>query len=381
MQTPVLTSSTPASVPPERPAEAPLGPTVLVVGDSTEARAVDRFLAREEIRAALAATADDAEHALDAGDFRVVIVDIDAHHDDAMAFCRRVKRESATRLLPVLQLSDDRQREHRLAGIDAGADAFLSKPFDPEELLARVRACSRASQYTSDLDSAASIIMTVTAMIEARECSPGHCFRMANYATALGRAMRLDEADLRALYRGAFLHDIGMLAIPDDILRKGGRLEPEEYAVIKSHPVVGDTLCKNLRTLHSVRPIVRHHHERLDGSGYPDGLKGDDVPLLAQIVSIVDVFEAITMGREYVAPRSAGEALTVLRHETHVGWRRPDLVEQFADLVRSGALERFRGGLMGDAPAELGRLASDLERVAAGLPPSPAPPELGPWAA
>jgi len=381
MSTSGLAPSTPFADTPEQPGELRQGPTVLVVGDSVEAQAVERFLVREEVHAVLAATIDEAEETIDTGEVRVVIVDIDVRHDDAMAFCRRVKRDSATRLIPILQLSDDRQREHRLAGIDAGAEAFIAKPFDPDELLARVRACSRVSQYTSDLDSAASIIMTVTAMIEARECSPGHCFRMANYATALGRAMRLGDADLKALYRGAFLHDIGMLAIPDDILRKGGRLEPDEYAVIKSHPVVGDTLCKNLRTLHPVRPIVRHHHERLDGSGYPDGLKGDAVPLLAQIVSTVDVFEAITMGREYVAPRSAGEALAVLRHETHVGWRRPDLVEQFATLVQSGALERFRGGVMGEAPAELGRLTSDLERVAAGLSGSPATPEMGPWAA
>jgi putative two-component system response regulator len=222
----------------------------------------------------------------------------------------------------------------------------------------------RVSQCTSDLDAAAAIIMTVTAMNEARESSPGHCYRMANYATALGRAMHLGGADLKALYRGAFLHDIGMLAIPDDILHKGGRLEPEEYAIIKSHPVIGDALCANLRTLHPVRPIVRHHHERLDGSGYPDGLQGDRVPLLAQIVSIVDLFEAITMGRQYVEPRSAADAILVLRHEAQLGWRHADLVDRFAALVMSGALERFRGPSV-EAPAELESLATHLQQAAA----------------
>ena len=378
MPTPVDTSVISAApADPARPTQE--GPTVLVMGDSTEARAVERLLGREGIRSLFTPTIDDAEAALEDWAIRVVIVDIDVRHQDAIDFCRRVKRDSTTRLIPILQLSDERNREHRLAGIEAGAEAFLNKPFDPEELLARVRVCSRVSQYTSDLDSAASIIMTVTAMIEARECSPGHCYRMANYATALGRALHLGEADLRALYRGAFLHDIGMLAIPDDILRKGGRLEPEEYEVVKSHPIVGDTLCKNLRTLGPVRPIVRHHHERLDGSGYPDGLRGEQVPVLAQIVSVVDVFEAITMGREYVAPRPVADAITVLRHETQVGWRRPDIVEHFITLVQSGALERFRGG--NDAPDELGRFATDLERVTAGLPPLPVMREIGPWLA
>ena len=339
---------------------------VLIVGDSTEARAVHRYLARDHGAATHVGSALDAERRLHDDPPAVLIVDLDEHHGDALELCRSVKRNAATRLLPIVLLSDDRQREQRLAGIETGAEALLTKPFDPEELLARVRTFSRVSQYTSDLDSAASIIMTVTAMIEARESSPGHCYRMANYALALGRSLKLHDADLTSLHRGAFLHDIGMLAIPDAILRKGGRLEPEEYAVVKSHPVIGDALCANLRTLHAVRPIVRHHHERLDGSGYPDGLAGDAVPLTAQIVSIVDTFEAITMGREYVAPRSPQDALDVLRHEVHVGWRRPDLVDAFQALVASGALETFSSAAADDgADAELEAFAADLQRHAA----------------
>jgi putative two-component system response regulator len=344
--------------------ESPAGLPALVVGESSEAAAVQRFLDREGLPCTHATSAAAASHVLETTGASVIVIDIDEAHGEAVDLCRQVKRDSATRLLPIVLLSDDRRKDHRLAGIEAGAEAVLAKPFDPDELLARVRVASRVSQYTSDLDSAASIIMTVTAMIEARESSPGHCYRMANYATALGRAIHLSAADLKALYRGAFLHDIGMLSIPDGILHKGGRLEPEEYEVIKSHPVIGDALCANLRTLAPVRPIVRHHHERLDGSGYPDKLRGDAVPLLAQIVSIVDLFEAITMGREYVAPRSAAEALTVLRHETTMGWRQPELVEAFATLVQSGALEKFRGAVA-ETPAGVSELATDLSHVAA----------------
>ncbi|MGD9906801.1 MAG: HD-GYP domain-containing protein [Vicinamibacterales bacterium] len=350
---------------PATPAAAGDIPTVLVVGDSNEVRAVARALGRAGVPAEALASAAAAGEWLDRATPAVLVVDIDAAHGEALALCRRAKRESATRLVPIILLSDDRRRDQRLAGIETGAEALLPKPFDPEELLARVRAFSRVSQYTSDLDSAASIIMTITAMIEARESAPGHCYRMANYATALGRALRLADADLTTLYRGAFLHDIGMLAIPDAILRKGGRLEPDEYDVIKSHPVIGDTLCANLRTLHGVRPIVRHHHERLDGSGYPDGLAGDAVPVLAQIVSIVDTFEAITMGREYVAARPARQALDVLRHEVHVGWRRPEIVDAFAALVQSGALETFSTPLDDVAAAELDAFSADLQRIAA----------------
>ncbi len=348
------------------PAEPRNDASVLVVGESAEARAVLRCLTREQVACRHAGTVAEALTLIGDDSAGVLVVDIDEAHADAIELCRSVKRNSATRLMPIVLLSDDRQREQRLAGIATGAEAVIAKPFDPEELLVRVRAFGRVSQYASDLDSAAAIIMTVTAMIEARESSPGHCYRMANYATALGRALQLGDAELKALYRGAFLHDIGMLSIPDGILRKDGRLEPEEYDVIKSHAVIGDALCANLRTLHSVRPIVRHHHERLDGSGYPDGLQGDAVPLLAQIVSIVDVFEAITMGREYIEPRSAAEAITVLRHEVSVGWRRPDVVEPFIALVTSGALERFRGAAV-DAPLELAGLATDVHHATSGV--------------
>ena len=339
---------------------------VLVVGATAEAQAVCRHLVREHLRATHVATAAEAAQLIDDDPGGVLVVDIDDAHSAALELCRSVKRNSATRLTPIVLLSDDRQRDHRLAGIESGAEAVLAKPFDPEELLVRVRAFSRVSQYASDLDSAAAIIMTVTAMIEARESSPGHCYRMANYATALGRALQLSDGDLKALYRGAFLHDIGMLSIPDRILHKDGRLEPEEYDVIKSHTVIGDALCANLRTLHSVRPIVRHHHERLDGSGYPDGLRGDDVPMLAQIVSTVDLFEAITMGREYVAARGADDAITVLRHETSLGWRRPDVVEPFIRLVKSGALEKFQAAPL-EAPLELTGLATDLQHAASSV--------------
>ena len=359
------------------PADSRNDASVLVVGATTEARAVYRYLARERLRATHVETADEAARLIDDEPGGVLLVDIDEAHGDAVELCRSVKRNSATRLMPIVLLSDDRQRDHRLAGIETGAEAVLAKPFDSEELLVRVRAFSRVSQYASDLDSAAAIIMTVTAMIEARESSPGHCYRMANYATALGRALQLSDGDLKALYRGAFLHDIGMLSIPDRILRKDGRLEPEEYDVIKSHTVIGDALCANLRTLHSVRPIVRHHHERLDGSGYPDGLRGDDVPVLAQIVSTVDLFEAITMGREYVAPRSANDALAVLWHETSLGWRRPDVVQPFITLVKSGALEKFQGAPM-EAPLELTGLATDLQQAASSVG-APAPSGVA-WA-
>jgi putative two-component system response regulator len=237
-------------------------------------------------------------------------------------------------LLPIVLVTGLSAREHRIEGMECGADEFLTKPPDRAELLARVRVLARMKRYTDDLDSAASIITTLAVMIEARDgYGDGHCYRMANYATALGRRMQLDSDDLQALHRGGFLHDIGMLAIPDHILRKAGALDPEEYDLIKSHTVIGDSLCSNLRSLQAVRPIVRHHHERLDGSGYPDHLQGSDIPLVAQITGVVDVFNAVTEQRPYQGTGTVAEGVEVLRQQAERGWRRSDIVEEFVAMI------------------------------------------------
>ena len=157
---------------------------------------------------------------------------------------------------------------------------------------------------------------------------------MANYASRLGRALGLGEADLQALYRGGFLHDIGMLAISDAVLRKTGPLEADEYEHVKSPTVVGDELCRNLRSLQPVRPIVRSHHERLDGTGYPDRLRDDEIPLLAQIIGVVDVFEAVTTDAPYQPPQPADSAFAVLRSHVERGWRRGDIVDTFIDVMQ-----------------------------------------------
>jgi len=315
---------------------------LLVGGLESAASTAARELEQRGYSACLAGSIGEALSSIDASPPTVVVIDLEMPGGHGLALCQRLKRDSATRLIPVILLSHQQSRQRRLDTIESGADAVVNDPIDPDELIAQVHACVRTSAYTSDLDSAASIIMTLTAMLESRECSPGHCYRMANYAVALGRALRLSDVERQTLYRGAFLHDIGMLAIPDAVLRKGGRLEPEEYEAIKAHPVVGDALCANLRTLHPVRPIVRHHHERLDGSGYPDRLRGDAVPLLAQIVSIVDVYEAVTMGRAYVEARPSHEALQVLQQEVDKGWRRHDLVQAFMRLVENDAFSSHR---------------------------------------
>ena len=264
----------------------------------------------------------------------LVLLDLVAPRGHGFDVCRRLKEQPSTRLVPVVIVTAQSERHDRLKGIQAGADDFLGKPFDPLELHARIHSLVRLKRYTDELESAESVILGMGATIEARDpTTQGHCQRLAAYATRLGRALGLDEADLAALERGGFLHDIGKIAVPDCVLLKDGKLDSQESRVMREHPIVGDAICTGLRSLQKVRPIVRHHHEHLDGSGYPDGLKNAQVPLLAQIIGIVDVFDALTTDRPYHTAVTHDEALGVVADEASKGWRDRSLVEAFSDIV------------------------------------------------
>jgi putative two-component system response regulator len=322
------------------------GTRVLVVDDEPAVtELLRRLLTREGYEVHTAGDGTAGLEAVVAHRPHVVLLDVNMPGMSGIDVCRRIKSDPATRLTPVVMITGMSQRDKRIESAEAGADDFLGKPVDSQELLARVRSLVRIKRYTDDLDSAASMLMALAVMIEARDGNTeGHCHRMANYATALGRALLLSEEELQALHRGGFLHDIGMLAIPDTVLRKSGPLDPEEFALVKSHTVVGETLCRTLRSLDSVRPIVRHHHERFDGSGYPDGLAGDNIPIIAQIIGVVDVYDAVTTRRPYQGPHTTEEAIDILRGQVRRGWRRPDLVDAFAELVEGGRLKTFQTG-------------------------------------
>jgi putative two-component system response regulator len=267
----------------------------------------------------------------------VVLLDVMMPGLSGLDVCAELKRDSAMCLTPVVLISGTQERQVRLAGLEAGADDFLSKPVDMEELYARMRSLVRLKRVTDDLECAESLFLTLGRIIEARDpYTEGHCERLARYATALGAALDLPQPDIDALYRGAFLHDIGKIAIPDAVLLKKSKLTPGEYELMKRHPVTGDELCRTVRSLEPVRQIVRHHHERLDGSGYPDGLIGDQIPLLAQIVAVVDVFDALTTDRPYRRALSPTNAYETLRAEAYGGWYSVNLVERFIALHRRG---------------------------------------------
>lgn len=271
----------------------------------------------------------------------LVLTDVHMPSLNGIELCRRLKEDPATRLIPVMLLTGLDGRKERLAGIDAGADDFLTKPVNNSELRARVRSLVRLKRFTDELDSAEAIILSLALTVEARDkYTGGHCERMAAYAATLGNHLGLTTDEVGALRRGGYLHDVGKIAIPDAILQKPGPLTVDEFEIVKRHTTIGDKLCGNLRLLRMVRPIVRCHHERADGSGYPDGLGGEDIPLLAQIMSVVDVYDALTTDRPYRPALSAAEACATLEREAGRGWRRADLVREFTMLCRTGVLQR-----------------------------------------
>jgi cyclic di-GMP phosphodiesterase len=301
--------------------------------DQTSARFLKRLLTREGHDVAVVQSGAEALEACQVSPPDLVLVDLVAPRGVGFDICRKLKEQARTRFVPVVIVTAQGDRADRLKGIEAGCDDFLIKPFDSTELHARIQSLVRLKRFTDELESAEAVILGLGATIEARDpCTNGHCQRLAHYATRLGKSLGLDEDDLAALERGGFLHDIGKIAVPDHVLLKDGRLDAHESRVMRKHPIVGDSLCAGLRSLNRVRPIVRHHHERLDGTGYPDGLRSGEVPLLAQIVGIVDVFDALTTERPYRAARPCTEAFQVLEDEAAKGWRDRALIDAFATL-------------------------------------------------
>ncbi len=314
--------------------------TILVVDDlESTARLFTRLLTRDGHRVIVARDGGEALELVARGQPDLVLMDVMMPVLDGFETCHRLKRDASTRLVPIVLVTALQDTRDRIRGLEVGADDFISKPVNPAELSARVRSLLRIKRYTDELDSAESVILSLALTIEARDgMTVGHCQRLARYAVALGREMGLNEDDLSALEKGGYLHDIGKVGIPDAVLLKPSLLTPEEFEVMKQHTIIGDRLCGELRSLRRVRPIVRHHHERLDGSGYPDALKGGAIPLLAQITGVVDVFDALTSARPYKPAQEAALAYEELRKDVRLGWRDAELVEALIRAGREGRL-------------------------------------------
>jgi putative two-component system response regulator len=267
----------------------------------------------------------------------LVLLDVNMPFLDGFEVCRRLKSNPETRLTPVVLVTGLTGREDRVRGIKSGADGFLSKPVDHSELLAHVRSLLNLKAHTDELERAESVLFALARCIEGKDPNTeGHCERLSGYSVRLGEEIGLTEDQLVALRRAGIVHDIGKVAVPETILLKPGRLTPEEFRVIQQHPVLGERICAPLKSFRLVLPIIRHHHEKLDGSGYPDGLKGEEIPLTARVLQIVDVYDALTTQRPYKRAFSRAEALEMMEEEVKKGWWDAGIFQAFCKMP-SGA--------------------------------------------
>jgi putative two-component system response regulator len=317
--------------------------TVLIVDDeSGNIEVLTRVMTHDGYHTVSAANGVEALEAVSREHPDVVLLDVRMPVLDGIEACRRIKQDLATRLLPVILVTGYAEAQDRLRGIEAGADDFLFKPYLFDELRARVRSLRRMKRYTDELESAEAVIISLAMTIEARDpATQGHCQRLSRYAVTLGAALGVDDEQRRALSLGGFLHDLGKIGVPDAVLLKPGPLDPGELVQMRRHPVIGDELCGNLRSLQAVRPIVRHHHERPDGTGYPDQLRANEIPRLAAIVGVVDAYDAMTTVRPYKRALTAEAACRELREEARRGWKHLEIVEAFLDLQRDGAFDHY----------------------------------------
>jgi putative two-component system response regulator len=269
--------------------------------------------------------------------FDLALLDVMMPGATGFEVCHAIKADPGTRLVPVVLVTGLSDTEDRIRGIESGADDFLGKPFSREELLARVRSLLRLKQFTDELENAETVLFSLALSIEAKDpYTEGHCDRLSRLSAAVGERIGLPEEQVVALRRAGVVHDVGKVAVPEHILQKPGPLTPEERKVIEEHPVVGERICAPLKSFRYVLPIIRHHHEKLDGSGYPDGLQGEAIPLTARIMSVVDVYDALSTDRPYRKALPMEEAFGVLRKEVGRGWWDGMLVNELEGVVGAG---------------------------------------------
>jgi putative two-component system response regulator len=275
----------------------------------------------------------------------LVLLDVMMPHLNGLEVCERIKANPETYLIPVVLVTALSDRQDRIEGIRAGADDFLSRPVDRTELLARVRSLLKLKQRTDELERAESVLFTLARSIEGKDpYTHGHCERLAEYSARLGGHMGLADDQITALRRAGVVHDVGKIAVPDAILLKPSSLTPDEWKLIKEHPVVGERICAPLKSFRFVLPIIRHHHEKFDGSGYPDGLRGEAIPVTARVLQVVDVYDALTTDRPYKRAFSITDALQTMKQEVAKGWWDPHIFDEFERLVRSGTADFLSRG-------------------------------------
>ena len=311
-------------------------PKILVVDDKLDTLLLLRELLSSRGHEVITATeADEAMELVHSDKPDLVLLDVVMPGKSGYELCRELKEDPFTRLIPIILITGLSDRDDRVRGIEAGADDFLSKPLYPEELFARVKSLLKLKEFTDELENAEAVLVALALGIESRDPYTGnHCERLARYAADLGHYVGLDGDSIVALKRGGYLHDLGKVSIPDEILKKGTRLNHDEWEIMKQHPIIGESICRPLKSFRNVLPIIRHHHEHWDGTGYPDGLSGSQIPMLARVLQVVDVYDALRTARPYKPALNHEESERTMMDEAGKGLWDPDLVPAFFRMLK-----------------------------------------------
>jgi putative two-component system response regulator len=280
----------------------------------------------------------------------LLILDVSMPGPTGIDICRQVKSDPITSLMPVIHVTGSTSREERLAALAAGSDDFVGKPFDIEELLTRVRSLLRTRRLTAHLVSAEAVMVALAKTVEARDLyTERHLHRVAERAVGVARALGVTVDRTETVRLGGLLHDLGKIAVPDRVLLKRGTLTREEFELIKIHPTIGAEIVRPLASFSAPEPVVLHHHEHFDGSGYPVGLKGQAIPIGARIVAVADAFDAITTDRPYRMGLTVEVGLQMLEDGRGSQWD-PDVVDAFITLYAGPASSNGSHGADGGHP-------------------------------
>jgi putative two-component system response regulator len=278
------------------------------------------------------------EHIKEGASPDLVVLDQSLKNPSAMDICRTLKTDPRSMLVPVLIHMVNESVEDRSLFVQAGCDDIVIAP-TPEVFLARVQSLLRLKRLSEDQDDAERVLYQLTRTLEVKDrYTMGHADRVAHFAVDLGRALGVNAFELETLRKGGMLHDIGKIAIPDAILSKPGKYTPDEFAIMKSHPVLGCEICEKLRSVSDALPLIRHHHEKLDGTGYPDGLAGGQIPSLVRVVTIVDIYDALRSQRSYKEAFSIDKSFEIMWDEVGKGWWDRNILSVWEKLVRDTRL-------------------------------------------
>lgn len=257
----------------------------------------------------------------------LILLDLTLPSLSGFEICRRIKRHPKTQFIPVIITTAMQENDDRLKAIELGADDFLAIPVNRDELVMRIRSLLHVKFLHDDLDTSESILFSLVRALEAKDSfTHGHSERVAKLSMELGKCLGLSDRDLHPLHKGGLLHDIGKIGVKESVLLKPDKLTDEEMAHIKTHPEQGYDICLPLKTLGPCLPVIRSHHERLDGKGYPDGLVDAEIPLLAKITAVADTFDAMTHNRPYRSAMTKPQALAIFAREKKSGQWAPEIV-------------------------------------------------------